>query len=142
MNLGGIETEKSYPYVSGNRVVPPCEFNKSEVVGKVIDYRALSSNEDALAKWLVKNGPISVGIDAHHWLKHYNSGIYKPSNGSCSGYLDHGVLIVGFGVRDGTKYWIIKNSWGTDHGIDGYFLLQRGVGACGVNQGATTAFVA
>ena len=65
------------------------------------------------------------------WLKFYKSGISNPP--FCSNELNHAVLLVGFGVENAKKYWIVKNSWGAKWGENGYFRIIRGSGKCGVN---------
>ena len=48
----------------------------------------------------------------------------------------HALLIVGFGTSEkGEKYWIVKNSWGQDYGIEnGYIYFARGINACGIEE--------
>lgn len=64
----------------------------------------------------------------------YSGGVLTAA---CGTNLDHGVLLVGYGVsEDGVKYWKVKNSWGAEWGADGYILLKREAaqegGECGV----------
>ncbi len=46
--------------------------------------------------------------------------------------IDHAVTLVGYGTLNGVDYWKIKNSWGTGWGDNGYLLIQRNQGACGI----------
>ncbi len=57
------------------------------------------------------NGPVQGVLNADQ-LQYYTSGIFGPSD--CSTTVNHGIAIVGWGIQNGVKYWIIKNSWGTD----------------------------
>ncbi|WOK92799.1 vignain-like [Canna indica] len=86
------------------------------------------------------NQPISVSIEAAGQdFQFYSEGVFT---GSCGTELDHGVGIVGYGTADdGTKYWIVKNSWRADWGEQGYIRMQRDVstteGLCGIAMEAS-----
>ncbi|XXG63261.1 hypothetical protein AAC387_Pa05g1494 [Persea americana] len=64
----------------------------------------------------------------------YSSGVFT---GNCGTELHHGITAVGYGATsDGTKYWLVKNSWGSGWGEEGYIRMQRDVGSaeglCGI----------
>ncbi|WAR24961.1 CATF-like protein, partial [Mya arenaria] len=94
--LGGLETETDYKYEGHDE---SCHFNRSDVRVYINDSVSISSNETEMAAWLAKNGPISIGINAFA-MQFYMGGISHPWKIFCNpGSLDHGVLIVGYGVR-------------------------------------------
>lgn len=138
IRMGGLEKESAYPYTAqdGN-----CQFDKSKVVVTISGQVAISENEEKMATWCAANGPISIGINANN-MQYYNGGVARPNRYSCDpSELDHGVLITGYGVDNGDKYWTVKNSWGPDWGESGYYRVVRGEGACGLNRMCTSSTV-
>lgn len=71
-----------------------------------------------------KYGPIACGINSTILNNYTNlSGIIK-ANGDNSARIDHYVLVYGWGVDENkTKYWKVKNSWGSAWGINGHFKI-------------------
>ncbi|KAJ1256055.1 hypothetical protein BS78_K095100 [Paspalum vaginatum] len=84
---------------------------------------------------------LSVSLDevpaSNDWrtrFRFYKGGVLS---GTCGTELDHGIAAVGYGVAsDVTKYWLMKNSWDTSWGEDGYIRMERDIadeeGLCGL----------
>jgi cathepsin L len=73
-------------------------------------------DEAALQQALYQYGPIAIAIDAagSPAFYYYQGGIINYSNcGSSRDDLDHEVTLIGWGVENGVKYWLVKNSWDT-----------------------------
>jgi cathepsin X len=58
-------------------------------------------------------------------LENYTSGIFHDKTGDLN--IVHDISVVGFGVEDGTKYWVVRNSWGSHWGELGFFKVVRGI---------------
>ena len=127
---GGDDTEASYPYKAENG---KCQFNPSTVGATDSGYVDIPSKDcDALKNACGSIGPISVAMDASHMsFQLYHSGVYEPLICSSTN-LDHGVLVVGYGTEDGKDYFLVKNSWGTTWGIQGYFKIINKNNKCGL----------
>ncbi|CAB1344778.1 unnamed protein product, partial [Coregonus sp. 'balchen'] len=92
--------------------------------------RVPSLDEKVFRDTLYEVGPIAVSVNARHpSFKLYKDGVlYQPD---CSTRTNHAVLAVGYGSSY-LDYWIVKNSWGTGWGRDGYILIARGYNQCGI----------
>jgi len=136
IRAGYIDTEESYPYTSRNCSVQQVRCHtcmaRSGVPGasfkKVVNVPA---TEEALKIAVATQGPISVAIDATESLQIWGSGLQFHHRGvyygtDCSSdFLNHAVTVVGYGTENGQDYWLVKNSWGSDWGEEGYIKMSR-----------------
>jgi len=120
---GGLETETRYPYTAQDGT---CQSNTEYFRTDISGYQDITSGSEPDLQTAVANiGPISVAIDAgQNSFQFYSGGVYY-SKGCSPTNLDHGVLAIGYGVYQGTDYWLVKNSWGTSWGLQGYIMMSR-----------------
>jgi len=136
---GGLESEADYPYQGVNG---KCQFDKSKIVASITNFTFITKTAPQMQAFLFKNGPISIAADATMW-QYYYSGVWYFY---CGTSLDHGILIVGWGTETDMfgqtmPYWIVKNSWGKDWGVNGYILIERGNDECGLQKYPISALI-
>ncbi|CAL8102245.1 unnamed protein product [Orchesella dallaii] len=138
MKHGGIPSEDSYgPYLG---IDGYCHIQNVTATAKISGYVNVTSNDaNSLKLAMKKHGPISVAIDASHkTFSFYANGVYyEPKCKNTEDGLDHAVLAVGYGTILGEKYWLVKNSWSTYWGNDGYVLMAQRDNNCGVATSPT-----
>eukprot|EP01016_Furgasonia_blochmanni_P008229 TRINITY_DN13312_c0_g1_i1.p1 TRINITY_DN13312_c0_g1~~TRINITY_DN13312_c0_g1_i1.p1 ORF type:complete len:602 (+),score=61.42 TRINITY_DN13312_c0_g1_i1:3-1808(+) len=83
---------------------------------------------------IIQRGPIVCGIAPRPNFIEYTSGILNDEIKTKVDELEHAVSIVGWGEHNGTKYWVVKNSWGSFWGEDGYAKIVRGTNAFGIES--------
>ncbi|XP_066156431.1 cathepsin L-like [Euwallacea fornicatus] len=138
----GIDTEKSYPYKAEDE---KCHFIPKNVGATDKGFVDIESGSERDLKSAVATvGPVSIAIDAsHESFQLYSDGVYYDP--SCSSQmLDHGVLVVGYGTDENTQqdYWLVKNSWGSTWGQQGYIKIARNKdNHCGVATQASFPLV-
>jgi len=144
----GLETEASYPYTSGGSgETGTCAYQANLVVTNPITNwtyatppctagGCTSQDENTLAVNVAKTGPASICVAATTWQT-YMGGIVTSDCSGAYDDLDHCVQLVGLAKQNGSTYWLVRNSWNTDWGEDGYIWVQFGSNLCGVADEAT-----
>jgi cathepsin L len=136
--LGGIESEENYPY---NADQGDCQYDAKKKVTTVSGFKDIpTGDEKALTEANANIGPISVAIDASSQeFQFYSGGVYDNEDcGNGPSDLDHGVTLVGYGTEDGKDYYIVKNSWNSGWGLDGYIKMSRNKNnQCGIATAAS-----
>ncbi|XP_077488612.1 cathepsin L1-like [Amblyomma americanum] len=124
---GAIDTAESYPYKEKRGV---CHFRNDSVGATVTGTVTVEKGDERMVEVAVATvGPVSGAVYAKLLsFRFYGGGVYRDDECGLHA-LTHAVLIVGYGVTDeGTKYWIVKNSWGRGWGEHGYMRLAKDAG--------------
>jgi len=145
---GGVDSEKQYRYKAS---FDECKTRKTLLhIASIDGFNDVPSNDESALKKAVSQQPVSVAIEAdQRSFQLYAGGVYHAED--CGTQLDHGVLVVGYGIDHNSsnviipgatkKFWKIKNSWSEQWGEGGYIRIARDVespsGMCGVAEMAS-----
>ncbi|XP_071781508.1 dipeptidyl peptidase 1 [Centroberyx gerrardi] len=143
----GIVDESCFPYIGKNS---PCGVPQSCSRLYTAEYSYVGGfyggcSEMAMMLELVQNGPMAVAFEVYPDFMNYQEGIYHHTflRDSYNPFelTNHAVLLVGYGRchMTGQKYWIVKNSWGTGWGEEGFFRIRRGSDECAIESIAVAA---
>ncbi|RZC38242.1 cathepsin B [Asbolus verrucosus] len=91
---------------------------------------SIRRSESQIQTEILTNGPVEADFDVYEDFLTYKSGVYQYTQGDYAG--GHAIKILGWGVEDGTPYWLVANSWNPDWGDNGYFKILRGSNECGI----------
>jgi C1A family cysteine protease len=141
---GGMASSSAYPYTSGTGTTGTCDSAKeSATVGGTVSswayaqdacqgFSACKEDTDAIAGVLKAHGGISIAIDASEWSSYTGGVMTSTSCSSSPRKMDHAVQLVGYNADADVPYWIVRNSWNTSWGNDGFIYLKMGENTCGI----------
>ena len=123
----GIPLEDCYPYRAddspcGNICPGSQSLNQAYTIRDWIYFGGGETPPDltVIKSLLVTTGPMAVEFEVYEDFYYYESGVYSHTDGEDKGA--HAVLLVGYDDRD--QCFIVKNSWGTGWGEEGYFRVD------------------
>lgn len=99
--------------------------NRTNSVAFLHNWSYVEPSQEALLHWVSKQ-PVSIAVNANDCWDAYTGGILNASNCPSSldpPFLNHGVVVVGYVLGSPRAYWIVRNSWGTQWGEDGYVRI-------------------
>jgi len=100
-----------------------CSVPSSYYIYGIDEYGSIAG-EQAMMNEIYQRGPITCGIAVTQELLNYTGGIFVDNQTDLE--IDHDISVVGYGSENGVNYWVIRNSWGTYWGEEGFFRLIRG----------------
>uniref|UniRef100_A0A1I8B090 Pept_C1 domain-containing protein n=1 Tax=Meloidogyne hapla TaxID=6305 RepID=A0A1I8B090_MELHA len=128
----------AYPRDKTSCNFPKISMYKIEVFILVKGYRYWSGNGITVQKMMTEletNGPIVGIFGIYSDIQAHKGGVYYKAP-SARFQENHVVEIIGYGTqvcgRQEIPYWLIKNSWGTGWGEQGFFKMRRGTNECGI----------
>ena len=123
----------SYPYTAKDGTCKTCT-----ALAHISSCSDVRPNDQVSLKGAVSQQPVAVAISADSRIfQSYSGGVITST--SCYTSLNHGVLVVGYGTENDIDYWLVKNSWGPNWGLDGYVKIQKSSsnndpGVCGISM--------
>jgi C1A family cysteine protease len=129
----GISLECDYPYCAEKL---SCRADKSKKRYYITDYHHIPfrAYSEALLMEAVCKQPVVVSVAVGEDFDTYKTGVYDSYDRFQE--VSHSMLLVGYGMFEGEKVWIVQNSYGEGWGYDGFGYIKRSngtlAGSCGI----------
>lgn len=151
-DLGNFESNQIPPSCAYATEGQPPPFRYCQNLINVNDYKVYTSSvqsfsithfysikniEEHIQLEILYNGPVLSAFLIYDDFYSFNpkESIYiHNSNDFTIPTGGHAVEIIGWGEEKGIKFWWLKNTWGKEYGIDGYFRILRGENMCHIEQ--------
>lgn len=133
----GIIPESKFPYTGSSST--PCSAKAADWQSYLYpitgygSYRSSLSDIGSVKNLLVQRGPLVTYMTSTSAFQTWGRSNHDPNAYYAYpgevGYINHAVLIVGYKddptIRNG-GYWIVKNSWGSSFGYNGFYNVEYG----------------
>jgi C1A family cysteine protease len=119
----GITLEQYYPYTGR---ASTCKTKITNTLS-ISSYYSYDGNSCSVLESALKSRPVLASVDGINQIwQFYTSGILNQCG--TRNILNHAVQVIGFSsFKNGTSYYVVKNSWGTDWGEGGKIRIDRNV---------------
>lgn len=125
----GAPTESQVPYIERDgKCNAKLKAERKVATWGFVDEHGGQPAVDQIKKSLCKYGPVSSSVAVTPTFVAYTGGVFEEEN---AGMTNHAVMIVGWDDKRGA--WLVRNSWGTWWGEDGYVWIKYGSNAIGKN---------
>jgi C1A family cysteine protease len=122
----GVPLEQDWPYdIAKFSNEPPSSLNDEARQHRISNYRVVPRNLDSMKAVLSNRQTIAFGFSVFESFESSevaSSGIVPMPSRNEKQIGGHEVLLVGY-LKDQTNYGLVRNSWGTGWGLEGYFLM-------------------
>ncbi|MDD4735398.1 MAG: C1 family peptidase [Kiritimatiellae bacterium] len=130
----GAVYENTFPYQAidaacGGPYSRPYVLENWAYIGA--DAPGVIPSDEKIKEAIYKYGPVKVSVYAGPAFQAYAGGVFNTDETSPTGSSNHAVTIVGWDDDNGC--WIIKNSWGSGWGENGYIRMTYGISLIGLN---------
>ncbi|KAM0901893.1 hypothetical protein ACQ4PT_019656 [Festuca glaucescens] len=141
VHSGGLTTEEAYSYEAKQG---KCRSSGKQTAATISGYQYVPPRNETALLLAVAHQPVTIALDGKNRAFRFftGTGIFGAADEQCTTELNHAVTAVGYGTdENGSKYWLMKNSWGSTWGDKGYVKIARDVasstGLCGLAMQAS-----
>jgi hypothetical protein len=119
----GAALEICMPYLADDTA--PCLETGCPKYATTNGWEDIPNVVEAIKNKVLNHGPVATTFTVYDDFRYYDGGCYEHEGDDP---INHAVVIVGWddSMCGGEGAWLIKNSWGEDWGLDGYFYIKYG----------------